>query len=429
MKKISLPAFLWIVYSIFIVYATTIPFNVIRSGAQLAHNVRVISWKPFYNTDQCEYFSKANIITNVLFFIPFGVFCGYSLQRRKYAPTRILLMAALLGVCLSAFVEFLQMFTTDRNTSTTDLITNGSGALLGAVFSLVFHQSGLNRRWGRQFSRMMRAPSLFPFLGVGFLMIAASWAPFDFVLSRYRVFNEIHSLFGTPSFTIDNNKDFVNTLYFFTLFSLSCGLVLREWSMRRVRIPSAAVGIATGIGVIFAQAFMGSRHIDWGTCFGVGAGVLSGLLFLTFTKRRIPKTIQWFLLVGCIGMLVLVNFAGPVARSNSLGDLLTGGASIGEALESLSNFIRITGLFIPAGFLMAYFGSSMSKFIVLPILLCLIPALAFVVVLSLSHGISLKHSVGTLILAESGVVIGAAACRWGWRVFEYYARQIGDGAA
>jgi len=71
----------------------------------------------------------------------------------------------------------------------------------------------------------------------------------------------------------------------------------------------------------------------------------------------------------------------------------------------------------------------MSKFIVLPILLCLIPALAFVVVLSLSHGISLKHSVGTLILAESGVVIGAAACRWGWRVFEYYARQIGDGAA
>ena len=55
MKRIRLSTLLWLWYSVFIVYATTIPFNVIKSKAELRHNIKVISWKPFYNTDAHEY--------------------------------------------------------------------------------------------------------------------------------------------------------------------------------------------------------------------------------------------------------------------------------------------------------------------------------------------------------------------------------------
>jgi len=47
MKKIPLSTLLWLSYAIFIVYATTIPFNVIKSNAELKHNISVISWRPF----------------------------------------------------------------------------------------------------------------------------------------------------------------------------------------------------------------------------------------------------------------------------------------------------------------------------------------------------------------------------------------------
>ena len=133
MKRIRLSTLLWLWYSVFIVYATTIPFNVIKSKAELQHNIKVISWKPFYNTDAHAYFSRGDLVTNVLFFMPFGFFGWYALRNRNWPVLHRLISLSILATILSAFVEFLQMFTIDRNTSDTDLITNTLGAIVGIV--------------------------------------------------------------------------------------------------------------------------------------------------------------------------------------------------------------------------------------------------------------------------------------------------------
>jgi VanZ family protein len=79
----------------------------------------------------------SDIATNILGFIPLG-FCFF-LHRRRVKPNHILvnfLSVLMVGALVSLTIEIIQAWLPNRTSSTTDLLTNTAGALLGAVLAL-----------------------------------------------------------------------------------------------------------------------------------------------------------------------------------------------------------------------------------------------------------------------------------------------------
>ena len=77
---------------------------------------------------------RHDVIENVLGFMPFGfVLCGlFALSRPKW---KAILIATCLGGLLSLIVETLQYYIPRRDSSWTDVITNTTGTLLGALLA------------------------------------------------------------------------------------------------------------------------------------------------------------------------------------------------------------------------------------------------------------------------------------------------------
>jgi hypothetical protein len=75
-----------------------------------------------------------DIVLNVLLFVPFGFGVAGKLRDRGRSIASILLAAAALGAAFSYVIELLQLYIPDRDSGWEDVITNGSGSLLGAVF-------------------------------------------------------------------------------------------------------------------------------------------------------------------------------------------------------------------------------------------------------------------------------------------------------
>ena len=77
---------------------------------------------------------RRDVIENILGFMPFGfVLCGlFALSRPR---GRAILMAILVGGLLSLTVESLQYYIPRRDSSLTDVITNTTGTLLGALIA------------------------------------------------------------------------------------------------------------------------------------------------------------------------------------------------------------------------------------------------------------------------------------------------------
>jgi hypothetical protein len=77
---------------------------------------------------------RRDVIENILGFMPFGfVLCGlFALSRPRGTA---ILMATLVGGLLSFTVEFLQYYIPRRDSSLTDVISNTTGSLLGALIA------------------------------------------------------------------------------------------------------------------------------------------------------------------------------------------------------------------------------------------------------------------------------------------------------
>lgn len=100
-----------------ILLATTWPLSDYQDHAHWA----AVEWVPF-----SDYQRAFDVIANVLLFVPFGLAVGWG-----GAATRVS-GAALAGLVLSVAVELSQVYTHNRIATVTDLLTNTTGAWLGA---------------------------------------------------------------------------------------------------------------------------------------------------------------------------------------------------------------------------------------------------------------------------------------------------------
>ncbi len=114
-------------YALFIVYASLSPFSGWREqGIVFVDVLRVPLNSPYTLFD---------VILNFLSYIPFGLLVGLTLRARHTAIISAL-WAVLLGILLSAGMEYLQMYLPQRTSSNLDLLTNSVGMAFGALLAV-----------------------------------------------------------------------------------------------------------------------------------------------------------------------------------------------------------------------------------------------------------------------------------------------------
>jgi glycopeptide antibiotics resistance protein len=123
---------LWLLASLLIICAATFPFHFTTDRDILAVHLAHISPNPLLSPDKDGRLSIADVVDNILFFLPFGALGALSVRSGRSTLRQIALITAT-AAALSLSVETLQLFTRDRITSTADVAANTLGGLLGAI--------------------------------------------------------------------------------------------------------------------------------------------------------------------------------------------------------------------------------------------------------------------------------------------------------
>jgi len=128
-----------ILYIFFVLYSTIVPFNFITSWDIFFHRLTRIDWIPLKG--QHRVLARSDVVANVIFFMPLGILLALRKILREYRnfSMKDWIQIFFMGFSVSFAVEFLQLFTLDRHTSVTDMMTNTLGNLLGAFLMLIVY--------------------------------------------------------------------------------------------------------------------------------------------------------------------------------------------------------------------------------------------------------------------------------------------------
>ena len=116
---------LLVLCGLFIAYATLIPFEFGATRRQVAYKRSL-----FFALSLADA-SRADVISNVLLFVPWGGLMAVWLASRRVGLGLAGVAAAVSGCALSGLVETLQLFTPSRVSSWIDIATNTTGSALG----------------------------------------------------------------------------------------------------------------------------------------------------------------------------------------------------------------------------------------------------------------------------------------------------------
>src|SRR5208283_3025779 len=131
-----LPLYLAILYGLMIVYASLEPFSGWMAPLPDTPFFLFQSWP--------QYFTRFDIVVNVLAYAPFGFLVALIGTRR--GPAARLATAIGAGALLSFAMESTQMFLPMRDASNVDLLSNSLGATLGGLAALAFNRAPRLRR-------------------------------------------------------------------------------------------------------------------------------------------------------------------------------------------------------------------------------------------------------------------------------------------
>ncbi len=98
-----------------------------------------------------------DMAANVLFYMPLGASAFLMLVRRRTRGFAVS-GATILGFALSFAVEVLQLYIPGRETSLLDVLSNTTGALLGALAALAYREE-IERTWARRHGQPVAAPA------------------------------------------------------------------------------------------------------------------------------------------------------------------------------------------------------------------------------------------------------------------------------
>jgi glycopeptide antibiotics resistance protein len=164
---------LLVLWGLFIVYGTLLPFQFSVNGGYVEAGLRRI-WEYPWHTG-----SRADLVSNVLLFMPWGFLLATWRSTCGSGFLAALVLALLSGFLLSGAVECAQLFTPSRTASLLDLLTNTAGSTLGAAIGWPFARRVWPRMVGKLRQLTVERPLTACALAVAAGLTVTALAPFD----------------------------------------------------------------------------------------------------------------------------------------------------------------------------------------------------------------------------------------------------------
>ena len=272
--------FLWIVFALFVVYGTTIPFHFAESAAEVRANLARVSPNPFLSPETGRRVSIPDTVQNVLLFLPFGLLGFLTLQPRVRSASLALVVTTIFGGLLSGGVEALQLLTVDRLSSLSDVVTNTAGAFSGALAAYVL-QGTVARGAAQVAARgLNRVPAFQPALVAAVMVMLSAWEPFNFTLDVSTVVGKVRALATDPWQGGLSGGD-LPTLTRFAIAGLAAVVWLRSMRVARPLAMGLLFGIVTALALEGSQLFVMSRMPSGEDAFLHVVAVVCGALIGT----------------------------------------------------------------------------------------------------------------------------------------------------
>lgn len=126
-SRVRLPLLLIAGYVLFIVYGSLSPFTGWRDQGL---NFTDVLQEPLWLT-----FTAFDVAVNMLAYVPFGFLTALAL-RARFGIAFSVILSMLCGMCVSAGMEYVQMYLPTRVSSNLDILTNTSGMLAGVLLAV-----------------------------------------------------------------------------------------------------------------------------------------------------------------------------------------------------------------------------------------------------------------------------------------------------
>lgn len=413
-QKPTLTHFLWIIYAVFVIYATLIPFHFGSFNPTFLINIKKVSWIPFFDLNGA-FVSIPDIIQNILLFMPLGFLSFVSTNKRNLSV--IFVIAALCGI-LSICVEMLQLFSLDRITSLSDVVTNTAGGFIGGVtaFCTVLWIEKLFRYYS--VTKFIQTNSFYP-LCICFIIInIGSFQPFDFSLDIGIVWSKLKSLFINPfDFNLILKDEGVVFLRFF-LFSSFLSICFWERNKRKETYKVVLISSIIGIGFEACQIIVKSRMPNAQDVIVILLGTLCGSMFIRYWLFLITPKVYSLLIIFMTIFTTAMQTLSPFKIHSSYKTMnLVPFLTYYErtTFVALSNFLESILMYFPLGFAFYYLSKQKKKSYCLLAIFSIVIALLIEIIQGWID--SRYPDITDVIGALAGALIGAWACGEGWKIF------------
>ena len=358
---------------------------------------------------------------NILLFIPFGFLGYFSLVYKSSWARKAAIV--LLGTSLSAFVEFLQIFSPLRCPALSDVVFNTAGTAAGLAAAMTFKRSVLGFKNLPSARRFLDAPSAFPAFIFLALVVAGCWEPFDFSLDVGLIWEHVKAL-AQKSFELKNPDDDLMNFIRFLLASLFACRLCAEAGLRRPAAAGAGLMAALGVALELTQIIIKSRAPEAQDALVAVLGSAAGGVAFFFPGFHLRPRVWTCAGTAMVFLSAAARAWAPyrfTARHSGFNWVLFRPHYEHTTFQALGDFIESTMIFFPLGFLLAYFHPR-ARMGLASALLC--GGLAALVEIAQGF-VPGRYADATDVLgAVLGGLAGTLALTRGWPSFrEYMARD------
>lgn len=283
MLKRNLPLIAWLIFVIYVLYGTFIPFDLSCQGDDIANNLKRANYMPFYYGGRGLHIP--DVLSNLLLFIPYGFLLYLGLQRQciERKKTGLIIISSVL---FSSIIEFLQLFSPSRTSSTTDIINNTIGTVIGCILGHSFLRTWKNKFF-EQLKGIRQKNPLLVFLILYSLLIGPGFMfPFDISID---VGDIKHALKRANLMPFDEyNLSFINmglNVFPFVIFGFIGYAALRIYSSKSI-FNTIFLGVCLATLIEFCQIFIVSRMFDITGIILRVIGILFGVLISVINYYR-----------------------------------------------------------------------------------------------------------------------------------------------
>lgn len=342
-------------FALFIVYGTTIPFHFSDDIESIRAKAAAIPWNPLTRQGGTR-LSIPDAVQNVMLFVPFGVLGGLACRRRLASQPLRVAVVTVAGSALSILVESLQLLTTDRSTAASDVAANTLGAFAGVLAAGQAHDLALSVLRAHGASRWLSSRWAYPALTAVAVLLVAAWQPFDLTLDVSTVGSKVRALVRDP-WQAGPWTDEGNGIVLYALTTIVLSNWLAACGVAGARAKAIMAGAVLTVGLELSQMFVGSRTPAGSDAavrlLGVGVGAA-----LMPAMRQPRRPLVW------VAVLLMACFASAAISNWSPFQLTRQGASFSwfpflgyydnNWFPAVSHVIELMLIYFPFGFVLAW---------------------------------------------------------------------------